>query len=66
MRLLALISEAPPIERILRPIGEPPEPPPIAPTRAPPAWDDLLAPLPDWDAPAQTTPKFEFDQRISW
>jgi len=31
IRLLAFISEAAPIERILRPIGEPPEPPRIAP-----------------------------------
>ncbi len=66
MRLLALISEAPPNERILRPIGGPPEPPPIAPTRASPAWNDLLEPLPDWDALAQPAPQFEFDQRISW
>jgi hypothetical protein len=66
MRLLALISEAPPIERILRPIGERPEPPPIAPTRAPPAWDDLLEPLPDWDAIVQPAPELQFDQRISW
>jgi hypothetical protein len=32
----------------------------------PPAWDDLLEPLPDWDALAQPAPEFEFDQRLSW
>ncbi|RPI00821.1 MAG: hypothetical protein EHM71_16975 [Zetaproteobacteria bacterium] len=34
--------------------------------RRPPAWDDLLEPLPDWDTLAPPAPEFEFDQRISW
>jgi hypothetical protein len=66
MRLLAFICEAAPSERILSPIGEPPQPPPIAPTRAPPAWDDDLEPLPDWDALPPPAPEIEFDQRIAW
>jgi len=31
----------------------------------PPDRDDLLAPLPDWDALGQPAPEFELDQRIS-
>ena len=66
MRLLAFICEAAPSERILSPIGEPPQPPPIAPTRAPPAWDDDLEATPHWDAWRPPAPEFEFDQRIPW
>jgi hypothetical protein len=66
MRLLAFISEGASIERILTHLGEPAAPPRIAPARGPPAWDDLLASLPDWDALAQPAPAFELDQRLSW
>jgi hypothetical protein len=38
----------------------------IAPEHGPPLGDDLLEPLPDWDALAQPTPDLELDQRISW
>jgi hypothetical protein len=32
----------------------------------PPAWDDDLGPMPDWDLLKQPEPGFEFDQRVSW
>ena len=62
----ATITDAAPVERILVQIGEPTEPPPIAPARGPPAWDDDLAPTPDFELIAQPDPGFEFDQRVSW
>ena len=66
MRIVAFVTEAAPVERILTHIGEPPRPPPIAPARRPPAWDDDLGPLPDWDLLGQPEPEVEFDQRIAW
>ena len=62
----ALITDAAPVERILVHIGEPTEPPPIAPARGPPAWEDAPEPTPDWDLLDQPEPDFEFDQRVSW
>ncbi len=66
LRLIAFVTTAEPVARILTHLGEPAEPPRLAPARGPPAWDDLLEPLPDWNALAQPPPEFEFDQRISW
>jgi hypothetical protein len=39
---------------------------PIAPGREPPAWDDDLGPMPEWDLLGQPEPDVEFDQRVSW
>ncbi len=73
MRIIAFITEASPVRRILNHIGEPAQPPPIAPARAPPQWeeDDGGADFLDeerltGDPPAEPEPDFEFDQRISW
>jgi hypothetical protein len=66
MRIVAFITETAPVARILMHIGEPPQPPPIAPARGPPAWEDDPEPMPDWDLIAQPDPGFEFDQRLSW
>jgi hypothetical protein len=60
------VTATEPVQRILTHLGEPAEPPRIAPARGPPAWDDLLEPLPDWDTLAQPAPELELDQRISW
>jgi hypothetical protein len=65
MRIIAFVTEAAPIERILAYIGAPTEPPPIAPARGPPAWDDDLGPMPDWDLLGQPEPDVAFDQRVS-
>jgi hypothetical protein len=62
----AFLTEAAPVERILLALGEPTEPPPIAPARGPPASDDDLGPMPDWDLLGQPEPDVEFDQRVSW
>ncbi len=53
-------------QRILIHIGEPAEPPRIAPARGPPAWEDSPEPMPDWDLVAQPDSGYEFDQRLSW
>ena len=67
MRIVAFITEAAPLERILTPIGQPAQPPPIAPARGPPPCDDGLAgPIPDWDALAQPEPEYLFDQQVQW
>jgi hypothetical protein len=66
MRIVAFVTAAAPVQRILAHIGEHTEPPPIAPARGPPGWDDDLGPMPDWDLLAQPEPDIEFDQRVSW
>jgi hypothetical protein len=65
MRIIAFITEAAPVERILTHIGEPPRPPPITPARAPPAWEDAPGPMPDWDILGPPEPDFEFDQHVA-
>jgi hypothetical protein len=39
---------------------------PSVPARGPPAWDDDLGPMPDWDCLGQPEPDVEFDQHIAW
>lgn len=67
MRIVAFITEAAPVQRILAHIGEPTELPPIAPARGPPGWDDALADaVPEWDDLAQPEPEYLFDQQVQW
>ena len=67
MRIVAFITEAAPVRRILNHIGEPAEPPRISPARGPPAWDDPpVEAVPDWDALAQPQPEYVFDQQVQW
>ena len=67
MRIIAFTTETAPVRRILIHIGEPAEPPRIAPARGPPAWDDPPVDLvPDWDALAQPSPEYVFDQEVQW
>ena len=66
-RIRAFITETVPVRRILSHIGEPIEPPRIAPARGPPAWDDPpVDPVPDWEALAQPSPEYVFDQEVLW
>ena len=66
-RVVAFITEADPVRRILTHIGEPAEPPRISPARGPPAWEDpAIAAVPDWDALAQAQPEYLFDRQIQW
>lgn len=66
MRIIAFITQAAPVERILTHIGEPSRPPLIAPARGLPAWEDAPEPVPDWDCFGQPEPDFAFDQSVAW
>jgi hypothetical protein len=68
MRLIAFVTEAEPVRRILTHLGEPTTPPPISPARSPPLGETF-----DWDqapaldpADAEPAPEFDFDQTVSW
>jgi hypothetical protein len=67
MRIIAFVTETAPVRRILKHAGEPVEPPRISPARGPPAWDDPPVDLgPDWEALAQASPKYVFNQEVQW
>lgn len=66
MRIVAFISEACSVPRILIHIGEAVEPPPIAPARGPSVRDDEQSPLAVWEAIAQPKPKHVFGQQGQW
>jgi hypothetical protein len=73
MRIVAFITEAAPVQRILEHIGEPAIPPRIAPARGPPQWEEndcgivfLDEERIAGDSLAQPEPDFQYDQRISW
>ena len=64
MKIIAFIDEGDAVREILAHLGEPVDPPRIAPAHGPPlsgtagsgGYDLLIQPLPE----------FEFDQRIAW
>jgi hypothetical protein len=73
MRVVAFITEAAPMQRILNRIGEPSTPPKIAPARRSPSWqeEDCATIFLDEerfasDPLAQPQAHYEFDQRITW
>ena len=67
VRIVAFSTEAAPVAQILNQIGEPAEPPRIAPARGPPAWDDPPVDLgPEWEALAQPSPEYVFKQEVQW
>ena len=73
MRIVAFLTEAAPVQRILRQIGEPATPAPIAPVRGPPPWEDEQSGVVFLDEErfrgdpvAQPEPEYDFDQRLSW
>jgi hypothetical protein len=56
-----------PIAHILPDVGEPAEPPRIAPARDPPAWDaPPVDAAPDWEVLEQPSPEYVFDQQVQW
>jgi len=63
-RILAILTEAAPVQRFLSQIDEPAAPPRIVPARGPPAWEDGLEPPAHWDAMAQS--EYPFDQKLQW
>ena len=67
MKIIAFIDKGEAFREILTHLGEPVDPPCVAPVRGPPLWeaagqdgDDLLTQL------IQPLPEYEFDQRIAW
>jgi hypothetical protein len=67
MRIVAFITEAAPVRRNLKHVGEPAEPPRISPARGPPGWNDPpVEAVPDWDALAQPQPEYVFNQEVQW
>ena len=72
MRIIAFITEAVVIRKILGHLAEPTAPPTIKPARGPPLWE-MPGSEPGeagWpgaiDPQAQPAPAYEFDQRIAW
>ena len=66
MRIIAFITEAASIQRILMHMGEPTQAPPVASARGPPHWGDIdQTPLYD-STLAESAPDYEFDQTVSW
>ncbi len=67
MRFIAVIEEAPAIERILRRIGEPDCAPEIASARGPPDFCLELDQRQVWsDDAVDPVPEFEYDQTVNW
>jgi hypothetical protein len=65
MKIIAFIDEGETIREILAHLGEPVDPPRIAPARGPPLWE-AAAGQSDDALLAQPIPEIEFDQRIAW
>ncbi len=71
MQIIAFVTDASTIQKILGHIGEPTQPPTISPARGPPLWEAAMTAKDvdnnhQYDLAAQPAPEFEFDQRISW
>ena len=69
LKIVAFLTEADPIQRILIHIGEPATPPRIAPARAPPDWFETDFDQTDRTGPEPAEPvpefEFEFDQTVN-
>ena len=67
-KIVAFLTEADPVQRILIHIGGPVSPHRIAPTRAPPDWleADFNQTYLNELGEAEPVPEFEFDQTVSW
>ncbi len=66
MRIVAFVTDGISVRRILEHIGEPAHPPPVAPARGPPAWEEEAEPVALLDPIAQSEPDFQFDQTVNW
>jgi hypothetical protein len=58
MRMIAFVTEAASIVKILSHIGEATQPPEIAPARGPPQWDEADI--------NQDIYEYQFDQTVTW
>ncbi|MCP3883556.1 MAG: IS91 family transposase, partial [Sulfitobacter sp.] len=66
MRISAFVTDGGSVRGIPEHIDEPAQPPPVAPARGPPAWEEEAEPRPLLDSLAQPDPDFQFDQTVSW
>ena len=64
MKIIAFVNEGATAREILSHLGEPVDPPRMAPARAPPLWE--AAGQGSEDFLVQPPPEYEFDQRIAW
>jgi len=65
MRIIAFVTEAACVQRILDPIGEPSTPPGISPCRGPPQWEETVEPV-FLDDGVQPEPEYPLDQTVRW
>jgi len=63
---IAFITDRASIKRILDYLGEPASAPPISPARGPPRWEDFDPPEGADPVLSDTSPEYEFDQRVIW
>ena len=71
MRIIAFITEASSVRKILVHFGESTQPPRIALAHEPPLWEAAMASEREGnnsqcDSATQPEPVFEFDQRAAW
>ena len=66
MKIVAFITGAVAIGKILNHLGEPTSPPRLLPARGPPLWEIQGADFGEIDPQAQPAPDYEFDQRVAW
>ncbi len=66
MRIIAFITEAVTVQKILTALGESTLPPRLAKARGPPLWEMGGAASGEIDPQAQPEPDYEFDQRVAW
>ncbi len=64
MRIIAFVTEAPSVQRILDHIGEPTTPPRISPCRGPPECEQAVEPV-LLDDVVQPEHDYQFDQTVS-
>ena len=66
LRIIAFITAALIVQKILTQVGEPTSAPRLAKARAPPLWEMHDAATGEIDSPVQPEPDDEFDQRLAW
>ena len=66
MRIIAFITAALIVQKILTQVGEPTSAPPLAKARRPPLWEMQDAATGETDSQVQPEPDYQFDQRAAW
>ncbi len=66
MKIIAFINEKDEVQKILKHLGVPTEPPKMAKARDPPLWELQASGIEEFDPMVQVMRDYEFDQRIVW